>query len=175
MDEVSLLEIQLLDANGEYVSAEWSFSSADRELIRIGRAQDNDVIVADRYVSRYHAELSHTDGAWAVRCMGRHGMSLDGSSLDEAREIPEGVQTIQFGGSGLTLRVTVSRAQAADAADRTDLTTMLFAESPALFPIHIDEDDKARTVDEITGGEFFQALQAVRQRMENQPSECQGD
>ncbi|WP_156800557.1 protein kinase domain-containing protein [Thalassoporum mexicanum] len=48
----------------------WNF--ADRNVIKIGRAADNDVILAHPAVSRYHAELSHDNEAngWRYRNLG---------------------------------------------------------------------------------------------------------
>ncbi len=38
----------------------------EAERVRIGRATDNDVVVDDPHVSRYHAELRREDGAWVL-------------------------------------------------------------------------------------------------------------
>ena len=35
--------------------------------VRLGRGSDNDVVLSDVSVSRYHAELSPEDGSWYVQ------------------------------------------------------------------------------------------------------------
>ena len=164
MDDVSRLEVQLLDVNGEHVAAEWRFGSLDGSVVRVGRAQDNDVIISDRYVSRYHAEICFVAGAWHVLSLGRHGMFRAGVAIQKSHRLGAGSQDLQLGGTGVILRVNVDTKPLSEEAPHADVTTMLFASSPA-FEISIDEEDKSRTLDEITNGEFFQALRVSRRRL----------
>ncbi|MFE1907937.1 FHA domain-containing protein [Streptomyces gardneri] len=55
--------------------------------IRIGRAPDNDVVVADLVVSRRHAELrARPDGTYWIHDLGSHnGTFLNGRRVDDAR------------------------------------------------------------------------------------------
>ncbi|MFE0650479.1 FHA domain-containing protein [Streptomyces sp. NPDC059534] len=55
--------------------------------IRIGRAPDNDVVVADLVVSRRHAELrAHPDGTYWIHDLGSHnGTFLNGRRVEDAR------------------------------------------------------------------------------------------
>jgi len=58
----------------------------DRPRIRIGRAPDNDVVVDDILVSRYHAELLVTPGGYEIIDLGSHnGTFVDGQRVDRAR------------------------------------------------------------------------------------------
>ena len=167
MHEVSRLEIQLLDANGEHVTAEWRFESKPGAAVRVGRAHDNDVVITDRYVSRYHAEICYAGGAWHVLSLGRHGMFHGGAPIDNSHRLRTGLQELQLGGTGMTLRLHVDPPEPSEGESATqgELTTMLFGERQFVFQIAIDEDDKSRTVDEIASGDFFQALQIARQRL----------
>jgi pSer/pThr/pTyr-binding forkhead associated (FHA) protein/DNA-binding CsgD family transcriptional regulator len=56
----------------------------DVELIRIGRAGDNDVVLDDTLVSRYHAELRRdSSGRWELRDAGSaNGIFVAGSRVD---------------------------------------------------------------------------------------------
>ncbi|MFE3638067.1 FHA domain-containing protein [Streptomyces sp. NPDC059168] len=54
--------------------------------IRIGRAEDNDLVVDDLTVSRHHAELrAHADGSYEIVDLGSHnGTYLDGAPVTQA-------------------------------------------------------------------------------------------
>jgi hypothetical protein len=54
--------------------------------IRIGRALDNDLVIADSRVSRYHAQIARDAGAVIVRDLGStNGTTLGGRPLSEDR------------------------------------------------------------------------------------------
>src|SRR3954462_15458090 len=58
---------------------------ADRPRIRIGRAPDNDVVVDDMLVSRYHAELLASAGGFEIVDLGSHnGTFVDGRRVGRA-------------------------------------------------------------------------------------------
>ncbi|WP_369142510.1 FHA domain-containing protein [Streptomyces sp. R44] len=61
--------------------------------IRIGRAPDNDVVVADLVVSRRHAELrAHPDGTYWIHDLGSHnGTFLNGAPVVDARVTTEDI------------------------------------------------------------------------------------
>ncbi|MEX0173189.1 FHA domain-containing protein [Streptomyces sp. LMG1-1-1.1] len=61
--------------------------------IRIGRAPDNDVVVADLVVSRRHAELrAHPDGTYWIHDLGSHnGTFLNGRRVEDARVTPDDI------------------------------------------------------------------------------------
>ncbi|MER8186393.1 FHA domain-containing protein [Kitasatospora sp. NPDC094015] len=61
------------------------------KVIRIGRAPDNDVTVADLSVSRYHAELRpRSDGSYEIVDLGSHnGTYLNGQPVDRAGVGPQ--------------------------------------------------------------------------------------
>ncbi|MFH8627835.1 FHA domain-containing protein [Streptomyces vietnamensis] len=61
--------------------------------IRIGRAPDNDVVVADLVVSRRHAELrAHPDGTYWIHDLGSHnGTFLNGAPVVDARVTSEDI------------------------------------------------------------------------------------
>jgi len=53
--------------------------------LRIGRALDNDIVVADHAVSRYHAELRNAAGAYSIADLGSHnGTFVNGQRVTVA-------------------------------------------------------------------------------------------
>ena len=65
---------------------------ADATRIRIGRAPDNDLVIDDLLVSRYHAELRRRpDGRSQIADLGSHnGTYLDGRQLTGRAEVTDG-------------------------------------------------------------------------------------
>jgi pSer/pThr/pTyr-binding forkhead associated (FHA) protein len=54
--------------------------------VRIGRALDNEVVIADSRVSRYHAQIDRDDYGPIVRDLGStNGMSVSGRTVAEDR------------------------------------------------------------------------------------------
>lgn len=57
--------------------------------VRIGTAPDNDLILTDRTVSRYHAEIRRTPRGWVIRDLGStNGTCIDSLPVTEAYLIP---------------------------------------------------------------------------------------
>lgn len=78
----------------------WRFQ--DQSAIRIGRAEDNDVAIADQHVSRYHAELKFARGVWELKNLGRNGTVLNGRNIEAS---PLGGEVVfQLGSTGPTLQ-----------------------------------------------------------------------
>nr|WP_051942530.1 ATP-binding cassette domain-containing protein [Streptacidiphilus rugosus] len=90
--------------------------------LRIGRASDNDIVLADRRVSAHHAELRRLpDGGWEVADLGSHaGTHLNGR--------PVGVEPM-----GLQDRLTIGRSSFVLAGDALQHAT---DEGLAAFSAH---------------------------------------
>ena len=127
----------------------WTFR--DASVVRIGRAPDNDVVIADRQVSRHHAELRRSGAAWEVFGLGSNGTFVEGRPRQQAR-LSEG-QRISLASPGLTLRF-----QTGCAPEDPAQTTTLWGTSLGL-DIEIDENQRARQVLDIVGTDYFQRLQ----------------
>src|SRR5918997_6722730 len=68
----------------------------DKPLIAIGRRNENDLRLTGSDVSRDHAEISQTDGAYVLRDRGsRYGTFINGEQVSE-RSLRHG-DRIQFG------------------------------------------------------------------------------
>lgn len=76
-----MVTLTLLEAQQKTPLKQWCFENS--AVIRIGRAADNDVILTDSLVSRYHLELRQVAGvnngdSWKVISQGTNGTFLDG-------------------------------------------------------------------------------------------------
>jgi pSer/pThr/pTyr-binding forkhead associated (FHA) protein len=62
----------------------WTFISESEDVIRIGRATDNHVVLFSAVVSRHHAELrwSEVDG-WQLVNISANGTYIDGAAVKE--------------------------------------------------------------------------------------------
>lgn len=57
------------------------------DMITVGRTANNDVVLNDVTVSRFHAYFKNTDGAWIVCDSGsKNGTSVNGEPLDARKE-----------------------------------------------------------------------------------------
>jgi len=59
----------------------WSFSDSP-ERIAIGRSSNNDVVLADNVVSRWHAEIVRIDSDWMFVVLGINGAYVNGRRGD---------------------------------------------------------------------------------------------
>jgi ABC transport system ATP-binding/permease protein len=82
--------------------------SAPARILRIGRAGDNDVVVADLSVSRHHAELRNVGGRYEIVDLGSHnGTFLNGSQIAYRAPVTEqdiigiGMATFRLAGDEL--------------------------------------------------------------------------
>ena len=164
MRERHWLKIQLLDMTGEQVTAEWVYSSWVTALVRVGRAQDNDVIIADRYVSRYHAEIAFESGRWTLACVGRHGILRAGVRVDGPCAMEVGSHDFQIPGTSVTLRALVYDDSLAAAVEDPEMTTMVAPLTAPEIVFRVDRNDIQRAVEEIEEGDFFQSLHSARRR-----------
>jgi len=53
----------------------WTFES--ESVVRVGRSNDNDVVVYSAVVSRHHLELSRSETGWSVANLGANGTYVE--------------------------------------------------------------------------------------------------
>jgi hypothetical protein len=59
---------------------------SEASAVTVGRSRDCDIVVGERTVSRFHAELRHGNGAWTVRDLdSTYGTWVNGARVREAR------------------------------------------------------------------------------------------
>ncbi|MBP5974678.1 protein kinase [Brasilonema sp. CT11] len=76
-----MVTLTLLEPQQKTPLEQWHFD--DESIIRIGRSADNDVVLSDSLVSRYHLELRQVNsdkngGSWQVISQGTNGTFLNG-------------------------------------------------------------------------------------------------
>lgn len=71
--------------------------------VRLGRALENDVVIADQRVSRFHAELRCERGRYFLRDLGSTNSTLVADEQIDQRELRDG-DTISLGGYRLVFR-----------------------------------------------------------------------
>ena len=81
----------------------WCFES--ESLVRIGRSNDNDVIIYSAVVSRHHVELWNQAYGWEIINFGANGTYVDDKPIAQV-SLADGM-TIRLGTSGPKIRIRV--------------------------------------------------------------------
>lgn len=160
----STIRVALLDSNREHVAYEWRFTSLDHDVVRIGRSHENDVVISDVYVSRFHAELHFRDGVWEIRSLGRNGVLFGGRKIEDTHSLGQAGE-FQLGPSGSFIRLSpLDEADAASAMPASMTTIVL--DAAQLSAIAVDRMDVSRAVGEIADSDYFRKLREIRQTRE---------
>lgn len=160
----STIRVALLDSNREHIAHEWTFSSLDHDVVRIGRSHENDVVIGDVYVSRFHAELHFKADVWEIRSLGRNGVLFGGRKIEEIHSIADASE-FQLGPSGSFIRISPLDEAGAASALPAPLTTVVM-DAAQLRSIAVDRMDVSRAVGEIADSEYFRKLREIRQTRE---------
>ena len=97
------ITLDLIDPALGRTMQSWQFR--EQSLIRIGRSNQNDVVIRDPYASRFHAELRFQNGRWELENLGRHGILIKGEKIKSA-PLEDGT-VFQLGAPGPSLRFQV--------------------------------------------------------------------
>ena len=147
--------VHLLDSAQGYSLQTWRFTN--RDLITIGRSDENDIVLADPHVSRVHTKLVHENGSWRLISTGRHGTLVDNRLVSEFAL--QNHTVFRLGGAGPMLRfdTTACESQRSETLDSFD---------PDMFSmLEVDESRKQHEVDQIAGNSLFQELQEQSRRL----------
>jgi len=83
----------------------WVFEDID--VIKIGRANDNNVIIYSAVVSRHHAELWQNQGKWEIINFGANGTYVDDLAIIQV-PVKDGM-IIRLGNSGPKLQISLHK------------------------------------------------------------------
>jgi len=81
----------------------WCFES--EPVVRIGRSNDNDVIIYSAVVSRHHVELWNHANGWEIINFGANGTYVDDRPIAQV-SVVDGM-TIRLGNSGPKIKIRV--------------------------------------------------------------------
>jgi len=146
----SNVTVRLIDSSLGHIIQTWRFESP--LCITIGRAHDRDISISDSYVSRLHAELRRRGNEWWLVSQGRHGVLVEGRSVDEMR-VHDGL-TFRLGANGPLLQFQNSIAH-----DPNMSATAEGFDLQAMAELQVDKNRLSREVSEIIDGDYFQQLQ----------------
>jgi len=149
----SNIALQLLDSSHTYPTQTWKLNG--KSAIRIGRLDDNEVVIPHQAVSRVHVMLNWENGAWQLINVGRFGTLLAGQSVGQVRIDRDA--TIQLGTAGPCLRLLLSEKSNEHHGET--------CEHPIVTLADINESQKQKKVAEIADSDFFQQLQKRARQM----------
>ena len=101
MQEGGAILVEFLHESQEVPLQCWSFNASSGR-IAIGRSNSNDVVLSDRVVSRWHAEIERADSGWRFEVLGINGAYIEGQRVDRFL-LWDGV-CVQLGQTGPRLR-----------------------------------------------------------------------
>jgi pSer/pThr/pTyr-binding forkhead associated (FHA) protein len=154
--EASLhVAVQLLDSALGRPVRSWQFEG--KQVVSIGRGEDQHVQISDPYVSRNHAELRYQNGQWVLVSLGRYGVLMQGQAITE---VPiEKETTFRLGSEGPTLRFDPAVAR------NDNRMTMMFDSTLVQNMFELDQKKVERDVGEIAEANYFQELQKRAQQL----------
>jgi pSer/pThr/pTyr-binding forkhead associated (FHA) protein len=92
---------------------------------RIGRERDNDIVLLDPKVSRYHAQITLENGQWTITDLGSANLTyLEGAPITEPTPLRDG-ERIGLGELEFTFRMPVRPGDEAEVPRRAKAPTMV--------------------------------------------------
>ncbi len=166
-DQPTVLTLSLLDSvHGKPIQT-WNFQG--RSQILIGRAEDSDIRFTDPKVSRNHVELAYRSGKWWILSRGRHGTWINGISVEEQVYKDRIIFRLGIDGPSLQMR----HLEDSHSINSTiDLDNYDFGQLDFLT---VDENLKAKEVDEVVESETFRSLLDESRRIKQQRSDKSSD
>lgn len=78
-----MITLHLLHPSEKTPMQKWSFES--ESVIRIGRVDDNHVVLFSSVVSRHHAEIRRQPRYWEIVGLGANGTFINGEKITQAK------------------------------------------------------------------------------------------
>lgn len=143
-------QIQLLDSAQGQALQSWELQ--DHQVIRIGRAPDNDIVLASQLVSRAHAYLQPEEGSWTLNSLSQQGIFVEGERQDSV--VLKSGMAFRLAAKGPFLRFEgIARA--------TDDDHSTISVTPDEAPVFLlDRAERDRHVEAIVQGDYFHNLKS---------------
>jgi hypothetical protein len=150
MDDSSTHRLELLDSDEHQALQTWPLDPA-RELT-LGRARTNDVVMASPLVSRQHARMRYTDGAWVIEAQSELGVWWRGGQRSRVALEP-GI-SFALGEHGPKLRLIKLAT-----VDDFDAGSTIRFRPESLGILTLDTARRDKEVAEIAESDFFRHLE----------------
>lgn len=112
-----MITLSLLHPLNKTPIQNWSFE--EKDVIRIGRSTDNDVVLYSAVVSRHHLEIHKEVAGWAIQSIGTNGTYLDGKRIQNVTA-QDGL-VVRLARSGPNLQITIDQPEKSSAASIKEL------------------------------------------------------
>jgi len=93
----------------------WNFDP--NSVIRIGRANDNDVVLYSAVVSRHHLEIRPRGQDWALINLGSNGTFINGKKINKV--LVKNGMVIRLASSGPKIKITLDDSVDSPSSDQT--------------------------------------------------------
>lgn len=110
LDKTSVITLTLLHPLKSIPVQKWNFKP--NSVIRVGRANDNDVVLYSAVVSRYHVEIKPRGDDWALISRGSNGTFINGRKIKKVL-VKHGM-VIRLASSGPKIRITLQESEQYD-------------------------------------------------------------
>lgn len=118
-DAARVITLALLHPLQETPVQKWTFKQ--ESVVRIGRANDNQVVLYSAVVSRHHVEIRHSGNRWEIINLGTNGTYLDGQRIDHL-SVTDGM-VIRLARSGPMIQIRLNE-------DLPDVSTQTVVDVP---------------------------------------------
>jgi len=95
--------LNLLHPQESLPAQSWTFE--DETVIRVGRANDNHVVLYSAVVSRYHVELRQVETGWEIVSIGANGTYVDGDRVSQVPVIDGVIFRLARSGPQIQIRL----------------------------------------------------------------------
>lgn len=121
------LTVVLHDASRGATPAQWRFASGRGVSLGVGRADEMEIQLDDKTLSRLHATISYESDRWIFCNRGLNGSFCDGKRIDQPHVIRDGMEiTLSPGGPCLTFALSQDSDEGqAPAPDQENNVTVL--------------------------------------------------
>ena len=104
--ELSVITLSLLHPVQSTPVQHWTFES--ESLVRVGRSNDNDVVVYSAVVSRHHVEIKMTNEGWEIVSLGANGTYVEQKRITTLKALDGMV--MRLGSSGPKIQIWLGPA-----------------------------------------------------------------